>query len=70
MKNTTEMMMAKKTFRTQDKEAGNAIEEFFTLVEAENAIKRYEKDDKEEGSYTPSFYEIAEFNPDTENWLA
>ena len=60
--------LAKKTFRVREKEAGNPIEEFFTFVEAENAIKKYEKDDKEEGNYTPNFYEIAEFNPETENW--
>lgn len=62
--------MAKKTFRTQDRETGNPIEEFSTLADAKTAIEKYEKDDKEEDNYTPNFYEIAEFNPETENWEA
>lgn len=44
----------------QDKEAGNKIANFDTLDEAEKALTQYELDDKEEGIYTPEFYEIVE----------
>ena len=45
---------------TRDREAGNVIDEFATLAEAEAAIEKYEADDKEEGIYEPDFYEVAE----------
>ena len=44
----------------RDREAGNAIEEFFTREEAEQALKEYEEEDKREGIYEPNFYEITE----------
>lgn len=44
----------------RDREAGNVIDEFNTLEEAENMIDIYEAQDIEEGTYTPDFYEIVE----------
>ena len=44
----------------RDREAGNAIEEFFTREEAEQALREYEAEDKAEGIYEPDFYEIIE----------
>lgn len=44
----------------RDREAGNAIEEFYTREEAEQALKNYEAEDKREGIYEPDFYEITE----------
>lgn len=48
----------KKLYYTADREAGNIIEWFDTLEEAREAIKEYEKQDQEEGSYTKDFYSI------------
>lgn len=48
------------TYVTRDREAGNVIDEFDTLKEAEEAIRKYEEEDKTDGTYTPNFYEIAE----------
>ena len=48
----------KRNYATRDREAGNIIEYFFTLTEAENALKNYEKQDKKDGTYTDNFYEI------------
>ncbi len=36
------------------------IDRFDTLQEAENAIKEYEKEDRENGCYIPDFYVIKE----------
>lgn len=47
---------------TRDREAGNIIEAFETLEEAQQAIKTYEETDKADGTYTPDFYEAAEIN--------
>lgn len=44
----------------QDREAGNKIEEFDTLEQAEQELANYEKQDKKDGSYAPNFYEIVE----------
>ena len=44
---------------TQDREAGNRIESFDTLADAEHAIELYEEDDMREGAYTPNFYEVS-----------
>ena len=44
---------------TQDREAGNRIESFDTLADAEHAIELYEVDDKQNGVYTPNFYEVS-----------
>ena len=42
----------------QDKEAGNIIARFKTRAEAEEAVKRYEREDKASGNYSIDFYEI------------
>jgi hypothetical protein len=48
----------KNRYKTRDFEAGNEIEEFDTLEEAIEAIKRYEEQDKKEGTYEEGFYEV------------
>lgn len=45
-------------FYTQDSETGAIIDKFGTFEEALEAIKEYNETDKEEGTYTPDFYEI------------
>ena len=45
---------------TRDREAGNIIDEFATMAEAEAAIERYEAEDQAQGIYEPDFYEAAE----------
>lgn len=47
-------------YKTQDREAGNFIDEFNTIEEAREAILQYEEEDKKDGTYTPNFYEVAE----------
>ncbi len=42
----------------RDTEAGNYIDEFDTLVEAEKTLLDFENHDQNEGIYTPNFYEI------------
>ncbi len=49
-----------KTFKIQDREAGNKIEEFQTLIEAQEALAKYEDEDRSNGDYTYEFYEIVE----------
>ncbi len=44
----------------RDREAGNIIDKFSTYEEAQQALNQYEKEDKEDGIYTPDFYEIKE----------
>lgn len=44
----------------QDREAGNVIEHFATLELAQERLIEFEQSDKEEGIYTPNFYEIVE----------
>lgn len=44
----------------QDREAGNFIDKFETLQDAEKALAQYEQTDKDEGTYTEDFYEIVE----------
>ena len=44
---------------TRDREAGNIIEFFTTVGEANSAIREYEKDDRYEGTFSPEFYEVA-----------
>ncbi len=46
------------TYTIQDREAGNVIDTFNTLIEAQEALSEYEERDQEEGTYTPDFYEI------------
>lgn len=43
---------------TRDAEAGNVIDFFATLEDAQRAIEQYEKEDKDNGDFTPGFYEI------------
>lgn len=45
-------------FIIQDREAGNKIDVFNSLAEAEAELAKYEEIDKSEGTYTPDFYEI------------
>ena len=49
-----------KTYRIQDREAGNVIETGLTLNEAEKMLHEFEETDKNECNYTPDFYEIKE----------
>lgn len=42
----------------QDKETGTFIDEFATKQDAENQLAKYEQEDREEGIFTPDFYEI------------
>ena len=51
-----------KTFKIQDREAGNVIERGLTLTEAENMLKWFEEKDRQAGIFTPNFYEIVEEN--------
>lgn len=44
----------------RDKEAGNVIEQTLTIEKARNIVRIYEKQDYEDGTYTPDFYEIIE----------
>lgn len=50
----------------RDREAGNIIDEFQTMEEAERQLEAYEEEDKINGEYEPDFYEI--WTPDT--WYA
>jgi hypothetical protein len=47
-------------YSIQDSEAGNVIDTFDTLREAEQALKEYEQDDKQNGVYTEGFYQISQ----------
>lgn len=49
-----------KKFIIQDREAGNKIDEFDTLEEAQKALAEYEEQDSQDGSFSPEFYEIVE----------
>ena len=51
-----------KTYIIQQKETGTLIDEFISLIQAEEALREYEQMDKNEGVYTPDFYEIIENN--------
>lgn len=50
----------KKEYAIRDREAGNVIDVFGSLKEAEEELARYEAIDEKEGTYTPDFYEIVE----------
>ena len=52
--------MTKKTYRIQDREAGNVIETGLTLEEAQEMLAKFEAEDKQEGTYTEDFYEIVQ----------
>ena len=45
-------------YYTLDKEAGNVIDTFTTLKEAEMAIADYEGEDRANGDYVDNFYSI------------
>lgn len=51
-----------KKYVLRDKEAGNFINEYLTLQDAENSLKDFESIDKANNEYTPDFYEIKEVN--------
>lgn len=48
-------------FLVRDREAGNEICLLATEKEAIKMIEKFEKEDKQEGTYTPNFYEVVEF---------
>ena len=50
----------KKRYIIQEAEAGNYIDSYYTLNEAEKAVKEYEEEDKKQEDYAPGFYEIEE----------
>lgn len=52
--------MNKIKYITQDREAGNVIDEFATRAEAEAAIRAYEEEDRANGCYEENFYAIKE----------
>ena len=54
------VLVTAKSFYIQDREAGNKIDSFNTLSEAQKALAMYEEVDKADGTYTPNFYEIVE----------
>lgn len=49
-----------KTYIIQDAEAGNFIDSFSTLDEAEKTLAEFEEEDRENGTYEEGFYEIVE----------
>lgn len=54
-----------KTYRIQDREAGNVIETGITSFEAaKELLESFEKFDRNESSYAPDFYEIKEEDND------
>ena len=44
----------------QDREAGNIIDEFKSLEEAQQELEKYERQDKQDKCYSRNFYEIVE----------
>lgn len=53
-----------KKYIIRDREAGNVIDSFNTLNEAKAELNAYEKEDMDDGTYTPDFYEIVEEDKD------
>ena len=49
-------------YKVQDRETGTLIDLFYIKEQAEMAVAEYEKQDKENGSYTPDFYEVKELD--------
>lgn len=47
-----------KKYIIQDSETGTFIDEFNTYQEALAELQIYENEDKQEGTFTPDFYEI------------
>jgi len=52
--------MKTQKFIIRDAEAGNVIDSFPTLEEAEAALNDYEAEDLANNDYLPDFYEIIE----------
>lgn len=50
----------KANYVIRDREAGNVIDKFNTLEDAQIELARYEENDKMDGIYEPDFYEIVE----------
>lgn len=49
-----------KTYKIQDKQAGNVIDKGLSQEEADKLLAKYEEQDKANGDYTPDFYEVVE----------
>lgn len=49
-----------KKYIIQDREAGNYIDEFPTLKEAEELVRSWEEEEQADGTYVENFYEIVE----------
>ena len=49
-----------KTYKIQDREAGNVIEKGLTYEEAKNTLAKFEYEDKKFGIYEEGFYELVE----------
>lgn len=58
-----------KNFIIRDREAGNVIDSFNTLEEAQRELSIYEENDREEGIYKDDFYEIV-LNPEVLTQIA
>jgi hypothetical protein len=56
------MKTTEKKYKITDREAGNLIDYFDTIEEAQKAIVQFEKDDLIEGILVEDFYEITEIN--------
>jgi hypothetical protein len=54
----------KKQFRIQVRETGDPIDYFDTLTEAQHTLAQFEEEDKEDNTYSPDLYEIAELTLD------
>ena len=53
-------------YKVQDREAGNVIGYFYSKEEADEAVAMFEENDKEDGTYTPDFYEVKELDIEEE----
>jgi len=52
--------MTMKKYIIQDSETGTFIDQFNTYQEALTELQKYENEDKQDGIFTPDFYEIVE----------
>lgn len=59
-------LAGEKVFVLRDREAGNIIDRFATMREAQNTLEDYEAADKKDGTYTPDFYEIVVMGEDND----
>ena len=60
-------MKTKIKYVIQDKEAGNIIDKFSSLKDAEKELNEYEQSDKEDGIFEPDFYKIQEVEAWSQN---